>query len=274
LSSNAKLSGLTISSGVLSPVFNADSLNYSTSVSSSTSTITITPTSAESNASIKVNGTTVSSGASSSGISLSLGLNTITTAVTAEDGTTVLTYTLRITRIAPVISTSGTLTSLSTTYGAASSSISFNVSGAGMFSGILVNPPSGFEVSLDNSSFTNSLILGASGTIPSTPIYIRLNSTNSGGNYSGNIILSSLSADTVYIATVLSAVNTKTITVTAQVKTKVYGDVDPALTYTFAPTLIGTDAFTGSLSRIVGENIGKYSINQGTLALNSNYTIA
>ncbi len=63
------------------------------------------------------------------------------------------------------------------------------------------------------------------------------------------------------------------ITVTADAKSKIYGDVDPALTYTFAPSLIGSDAFTGALTRTTGENVGTYPILQGTLALSSNYTI-
>ncbi|QNN43776.1 MBG domain-containing protein [Pedobacter roseus] len=65
----------------------------------------------------------------------------------------------------------------------------------------------------------------------------------------------------------------KTITVTAAAKSKTYGDVDPTLTYTSAPALVGTDSFTGSLTRVVGENVGTYAINQGTLALNTNYTL-
>ncbi|WP_443947019.1 MBG domain-containing protein [Pedobacter sp. AW1-32] len=68
-------------------------------------------------------------------------------------------------------------------------------------------------------------------------------------------------------------IGSKTITVTAAAKSKTYGDADPALTYTFAPALVGTDTFTGSLTRIPGENVGTYAINQGTLALNSNYTV-
>ncbi|MGN8056233.1 MBG domain-containing protein [Pedobacter sp. 22163] len=65
----------------------------------------------------------------------------------------------------------------------------------------------------------------------------------------------------------------KIITVTASAKSKAYGDADPALTYTFIPALVGTDTFTGALSRLPGENIGSYAINQGTLTLNSNYTL-
>ena len=65
----------------------------------------------------------------------------------------------------------------------------------------------------------------------------------------------------------------KTITVTANAKTKVEGTADPAFTYLSTPALIGTDAFTGALTRAVGETAGNYAIQQGTLALNTNYTV-
>ena len=65
----------------------------------------------------------------------------------------------------------------------------------------------------------------------------------------------------------------KTITVTADAKTKVEATVDPTLTYTAAPALFGTDIFTGALTRNPGETAGDYSITQGTLALNTNYAI-
>jgi gliding motility-associated-like protein len=65
----------------------------------------------------------------------------------------------------------------------------------------------------------------------------------------------------------------KTITVTAVAKSKTYGDADPALTYTFAPSLVTGDSFSGSLSRAAGENAGTYAINQGTVTVNGNYTI-
>ncbi|CAL2094385.1 conserved exported hypothetical protein [Tenacibaculum sp. 190524A05c] len=64
------------------------------------------------------------------------------------------------------------------------------------------------------------------------------------------------------------------IEVTADAKTKVEGEVDPALTYQITSgTLAGSDAFTGALTRATGETFGDYTISQGTLALNANYTI-
>jgi hypothetical protein len=60
--------------------------------------MTVTPTANESHATIKVNGATVVSGSASGSISLSVGSNTITTVVTALDGTTKKTYTVVVTR--------------------------------------------------------------------------------------------------------------------------------------------------------------------------------
>jgi hypothetical protein len=70
-------------------------------------------------------------------------------------------------------------------------------------------------------------------------------------------------------------VNTKTITVTADPKSKIYGDADPLLTYTYTPSLVGSDSFSGALTRVVGECGNCYAqIQQGTLSLSTNYTIS
>ena len=63
------------------------------------------------------------------------------------------------------------------------------------------------------------------------------------------------------------------IIVNADAKTKIKGQDDPTLTYTYTGVLVGEDIFTGSLERESGENIGKYDILIGTLALNENYNI-
>jgi hypothetical protein len=69
-------------------------------------------------------------------------------------------------------------------------------------------------------------------------------------------------------------ISERPITVTALAKSKEYGDADPALTYSIiSGSLAYTDTFTGSLDRAAGEDLGAYSINLNTLALNSNYAI-
>jgi len=64
----------------------------------------------------------------------------------------------------------------------------------------------------------------------------------------------------------------KAISVTANAVSKTYGASDPALTYS-ADALVGSDAFSGSLSRASGSNVGTYAISQGSLTAGSNYTI-
>ncbi len=56
---------------------------------------------------------------------------------------------------------------------------------------------------------------------------------------------------------------------------KVYGAADPTFTYAITSgALVGSDAFSGSLARAAGENVGAYAITQGTLALSGNYTLS
>lgn len=68
-------------------------------------------------------------------------------------------------------------------------------------------------------------------------------------------------------------VNKVSITVTAEAKSKKIGAADPELTYTYTGSLIGNDEFTGKLERQAGEDVGKYDILIGTLAINDNYDI-
>src|SRR6185437_1554078 len=70
-------------------------------------------------------------------------------------------------------------------------------------------------------------------------------------------------------------IKARAVTITADAKSKTYGDADPALTYKItAGSLAFSDAFTGSLTRDAGENVGQYNITQGSVALNSNYTLS
>ncbi len=65
----------------------------------------------------------------------------------------------------------------------------------------------------------------------------------------------------------------KPITITADAKTKVYGEADPALTYAITSgNLLESDALTGLLTRTAGSNVGLYTISVAALA-NENYTI-
>jgi|AGTN01.1.fsa_nt_gi Listeria/Bacterioides repeat/Listeria/Bacterioides repeat len=94
------------------------------------------------------------------------------------------------------------------------------------------------------------------------------------GNY--NITEGSLNDDN-YAITFSGAALTITkraITAAADAKSKIYGDADPALTYSItAGSLVDGDTFSGSLDKAVGENAGSYGITQGSLAVSDNYEI-
>ncbi|MEB4901087.1 MBG domain-containing protein, partial [Pseudomonas aeruginosa] len=69
------------------------------------------------------------------------------------------------------------------------------------------------------------------------------------------------------------------LNVIADAKTKVYGDADPSLTYQVSGLKNGDTAGAvlngGSLSRVAGENVGVYGINQGGLGLvSANYDLS
>ena len=64
------------------------------------------------------------------------------------------------------------------------------------------------------------------------------------------------------------------ITVTAENKTSRVGQALAELTYTYTPELAAGDVFTGTLeTKAHSDAAGSYSITQGNLALNENYTI-
>jgi len=72
----------------------------------------------------------------------------------------------------------------------------------------------------------------------------------------------------VLLATILP----RTVTVTAEAKSKAYGEADPAWTFT-STGLLNSDSLTGSLTRASGENPGTHAITQGTLAAGANYQV-
>jgi hypothetical protein len=85
--------------------------------------------------------------------------------------------------------------------GNTSSSTSFTVSGSSLDTNVVVKAPAGFKVSLDNSSFVDSVVLSpSSGTLSSITAYARFSPTSATGTTSGNITLSSSNASTVKVS--------------------------------------------------------------------------
>ncbi|NBS07789.1 MAG: hypothetical protein EBS69_10535, partial [Verrucomicrobia bacterium] len=64
------------------------------------------------------------------------------------------------------------------------------------------------------------------------------------------------------------------LTLTADAKTKVYGQADPVLTYQLTSgNLVGSDSLSGSLNRATGNDVGTYAIGQGGVTAGGNYAI-
>ncbi|MGQ7870679.1 MBG domain-containing protein, partial [Sunxiuqinia sp. sy24] len=71
------------------------------------------------------------------------------------------------------------------------------------------------------------------------------------------------------------SITQKAITVAANAgQTKIYGEADPAFTYTYTPALVGGDRFSGELSRTAGEDVDLYTITQGALTAGANYDLS
>ena len=107
-SSDASLRGLTLSGGSLNPVFHRDTTDYEASVANSVASVRVTPTANDQSATVTVEGVRVHSGSTSRAIALTVGVpKAISVVVTAHDGVTTKTYTIRVTRQPPPPGLSG-----------------------------------------------------------------------------------------------------------------------------------------------------------------------
>nr|WP_294942133.1 cadherin-like beta sandwich domain-containing protein [uncultured Mucilaginibacter sp.] len=96
-SDNSNLKNLTVSSGRLSPAFEAGTLSYADTVT--VSSVTITPQGANPNAKLRVNGVPVANNTASASLPLAMGNNVIPIQVTSQDSSKVRTYTVNVVRI-------------------------------------------------------------------------------------------------------------------------------------------------------------------------------
>ena len=98
----------------------------------------------------------------------------------------------------------------------------------------------------------------------------------SAGTNAGTVALTITGIDRFYgTKNFTYTIGKKKVTITpAEGQSKKYGAADPVLTYTASPTLSGSDRFTGTLSRAVGENVGIYPISLGNLGAGANYELS
>jgi gliding motility-associated-like protein len=99
-------------------------------------------------------------------------------------------------------------------------------------SGVVLTPPSGFEVSTDGVNFNNTINIGGSGTLNATVVYIRLAKTTFAGNYAGNIALTT-DGTSKNLAMPNSTVSPASIIITADNKMRTFHSENPQLTITY-----------------------------------------
>jgi len=114
LSANDNLSWIQMTAGELSPAFNAATTSYTVNVIHNVQVIKITPSTPDPEEIIQVNGITIASGGTSAAIPLNGGANTISIAVTSNDGTASKTYTVTVMR---ALSNDDNLASIQTSLG-------------------------------------------------------------------------------------------------------------------------------------------------------------
>ncbi|HEX8021690.1 MBG domain-containing protein [Mucilaginibacter sp.] len=125
----------------------------------------------------------------------------------------------------PILTYRDIPSTLQTIYGTPSIVTSIRILGQNLTSGVSINPPAGFELSTDNSSFGGAIALtpDAGGNLAITTIYIRLAATTPVGNYAGNLALSNAGAGNINIP-LAGTVTPAPLTVTAKPVVKTYGD--------------------------------------------------
>lgn len=173
--SDARLSGLNLSAGTLSPAFSKTNTGYAASVSNSVSFVKITPICNVSGATVKINNVSLSSDSTGKTVSLNTGLNKFSITVTAQDGISTQEYTLQIQR---ALSSDASLSSLSISSGVLSPTFSGTVSAYSVtvantisslsFSAVLSDP--------NGSAKINGNVL--SGTAVTVPLSLGQNTVN------------------------------------------------------------------------------------------------
>ena len=134
-------------------------------------------------------------------------------------------------------------------YGDANPALTYQVGGSGLVNGDTLS--GALVTSATTASNVGSYGIGQ-GTLAASSNYAL--------NYTGNNL----------------TVGQRAITVTADAKSRAYGDANPALTYQVGGSgLVNGDTLSGALatSATTASNVGTYGINQGTLAASGNYAL-
>ncbi|MEI7504049.1 MAG: hypothetical protein WCJ61_12275, partial [Paludibacter sp.] len=156
--------------------------------------------------------------------------------------------------VASTLTVTGSLSPFSSTYGTAPTAQSFTVAGSSLTSDIVITPPSNFEISLSSGSGYQSTALTltqASGSVSTTPIYVRLAATTAAGTYSAASLMINTTG------------NSQSVSCSGTVAT-----IAPTLAFatsTFISKIIGDAAFTNAATS--SNSAGAISYSSGNTAV-------
>ena len=134
-----------------------------------------------------------------------------------------------------------------------------------------INPTSDSGMTVTRSSLTPSVCtLDGSGNV----IIVSAGICSLAANQPGGLKTAGQYYNAAAEVTQTFVIGTRAVTLEAEAKSRLYGASDPVLTFTrTAGTLAAGDTYTGTLERVSGNDVGTYTINQGSLSLGANYSI-
>jgi endonuclease G len=154
------------------------------------------------------------------------------------------------------------LTGFTSVSGTASASQSYTVSGSNLTSNVVITAPTGYEVSLDNSTFGGSkTLVPTSGSLAAVSLYVRLSASAVTGAVSGTVVNAGGGA------------TTQNLTVNGTVTPKSSGGVTSLANWTFETSLpsnfgpyapeVGTQTATAQVRCVHASSSTSYAANQG-----------
>ncbi|WP_026955534.1 MBG domain-containing protein [Algoriphagus vanfongensis] len=145
---------------------------------------------------------------------------------------------------------------------------------------LTITPATVTGITFDDASFVfdgTTKSLAITGTLPTgTSVSYSNNSRTDVGTQEVTATIAGSNFTTLILTADLT-ITPATLSITADAgQSKIYGEADPAFTYTASGFGVGDDEsiLTGALARATGENVGMYAINIGTLDAGANYTIS
>jgi hypothetical protein len=136
--------------------------------------------------------------------------------------------------------------------GTASASQSFTVSGSNLTANVVLTPPTGVQLSLDNSTWQSSeTLIETAGTLGATTVYARISASAGVGSVSGNITAASTGATTQNVSVTGSAAPVAQFSAGSETVNQSTGTFSIPVTISGAPPVVST--FVSGLSGPAGE---------------------